>query len=248
MGVGCRHTARGQRRQCPRLCPSPSSCSAGSLPSPFSALSDPFHTSSESPGPDPRPTDDPSPSRCVCGVRTKAPDPLPAARLRGYARLRGVLLPAPFGCSGLHGPAGLGSSGRFVKDILNSHSQPGRAGWGEGGAGADWWNTHLCRFTCAAGKGVSVRGPSGAAAGRTDTGEGPLGAELGVDSDGVGQAPVKPGRSRRAGGREPAASPSGPGVLLPLWPELKRRGLGDELREPEPPVETQTSVQGGCER
>lgn len=173
--------------------------------------------------------------------------PLPAARLRGYARLRGVLLPAPFGCSGLHGPAGPGSSGRFVKDILNSHSKPRQAGWG-GGQGADWWNTHLCRDTCAAGKGVSVRGPSGAAAGRTDTGEGLLGAELGMDLDGVGQAPVKPGRSSRVGGREPA-SPCGLSlwawVLLPLWPEPKGRGLGDGLRESEPPVGKQTSVQGG---
>lgn len=42
-----------------------------------------------------------------------------------------------------------------------------------------------------------------------------------------------------------AASPYGPGVLLPLWPEPKGRGLGDGLRESEPPVGKQTSVQGG---
>lgn len=57
-----------------------------------------------------------------------------------------------------------------------------------------------------------------------DTGEGLRGAELGVDLDGTFQG--RKGRSRRVESREPAPH-FGPGVFLPLRPELKGKGLRD---------------------
>ena len=63
----------------------------------------------------------------------QAPAPCLSATLRvavlGFGKL---LLLVPLGRSGLHGSTGLGSSGWFVKDILNGHGKPGQGGEGGG--------------------------------------------------------------------------------------------------------------------
>lgn len=106
----------------------------------------------------------------------------------------------PLGCSGLHGSTGLGSSGWFVKDILNGQGKPRQGGEG-GPPGMLIGGAHTCSGAPGLPAEESVRGgPAGATAGPTDRGEGLPGVEPGLDLGGTCQCQGRQGRGRRLGG------------------------------------------------
>lgn len=72
-------------------------------------------------GPDPSPSEMIPPSPPPISSRRSPACSMSCVALLGCGE---PLLLAPLGCSGLHGSAGLGSFGWFVKVVLNGHSKP----------------------------------------------------------------------------------------------------------------------------
>lgn len=122
---------------------------------------------------------------------------------------RELQLLGPRGCSGLHGSTGLGSSGWFVKDILNARVKPWQGGEGGGEPQMGIGGAQPCPGAPGLQAEASLleEGRQGPQQGRQTEVRGCRVWSGGLHLGGTSQGQDRPGRSRRLGSLEPAPHP-----------------------------------------